>query len=93
MARLYKHGREMLRVKLNLPDRTDGTTDRCKTRVYMADGKVLEKYQVRFHEHSPYSGPSSYLHDWGWHIIGQYGTRVTLESARVHYEKKGWIVQ
>lgn len=91
MAKLSARGRvELLRVKKSLPDKSDefGTlTQRSLTRAYMSDGKVLEKYQVRFPAEN-YRG--SYLHDWGWNVRGTYSK--PIETVRKAYIENGWEV-
>ena len=81
MAKLSAHGRELLRVAreriVSDPDRS--TTWERITRTYHADGKVLQKYDVRFKPDTYH--PEGELHSYGWKLFGKIKKDRTAQEA------------
>lgn len=80
MARLGKHGTELLRVvkeiEINNPE--SSTTWERKTRAYMSDGTILQKFDVRFK-------PMGYqtvgeVHSYGWKVFGKLKPEITMTA-------------
>ena len=74
MARLSKHGNELLRIELvrDVTDPAEDITWSRVTRAYMSKGIILEKRDVRW-KPGPYDTPSEIaaggrLYSWGWKI-------------------------
>jgi len=81
MAKLSAHGRELLRVEreraINDPERSI-TWERL-TRSYHADGKVLQKYDIRFKPDTYH--PQGELHSYGWKLFGKIKADRTAQQA------------
>jgi hypothetical protein len=102
MARLNKHGRELLRVsrekdynpddRIILKDGTDlglrNTTWECVTRAYMADGTILQKHDVRF-KPTAYDGGRSF-YSYGWKIYGKLKAGI---DPQAHATKTAQLIQ
>jgi hypothetical protein len=71
MARLGKHGTELLRIEreLTITNPESSTDWQRHTRAYFADGKILEKYDVNF-KPSTYR-PKGERHSYGWKLHSQ----------------------
>lgn len=83
MAKLKSHGQELLRISrerehnptdhIILKDGTDigeyGTTWEKTTKAYMADGKILQKHDVRFKPDS--MDPKGRYYSYGWKLFGK----------------------
>ncbi len=81
MAKLSAHGRELLRVAR---ERVIEDTDRSViwervTRTYHADGKVLQRYDVRFKPDMYH--PEGELHSYGWKLFGKIKKDRTAQEA------------
>lgn len=87
MARLSKHGQELLRIEreINIPD-GDLTTWERKTIAVMADGVVLEKRDVRF-KPSQYD-PRPSVYSYGWKIRGKAKVGKTAQDVVASYLKR-----
>jgi hypothetical protein len=79
MARLKCHGRELLRLEreINTPDGELTTWERI-TKVYMSDGKVMSKLDVRF-KPSTFE-PHGRNYSYGWKIAGTKKAEVTMQA-------------
>jgi hypothetical protein len=71
MARLSKHGKELLRIEkeTDITDLAENITWRRVTRAYMADGKVLQKIDVRW-KPDQYR-PTGEFYSFGWKVDGK----------------------
>jgi hypothetical protein len=81
MAKLSAHGKELLRVER---ERQIGGSERSVTwervtRTYHADGKVLQKYDVRFKPDTYH--PQGELHSYGWKLFGRLKRDRTAQQA------------
>lgn len=81
MARLSKHGTELLRVakETDITDPNENITWARSTRAYMSDGTVLVKRDVRFK-------PDQFdrvgkMHTWGWKVFGHVKADRTPQQA------------
>jgi hypothetical protein len=87
MAKLSAHGKELLRIELEKDDtRPDSsTTWSRKTRAYMADGKVLEKFDVRFKPDQ--FRPKGEFYSYGWKLVAKQ-KKTTTDEAYIAYVRK-----
>jgi hypothetical protein len=91
MAKLSAHGREILRLEQErtIPDSEDRLCNwERKTRAYMADGKIMEKWDVRFRPDSldlANGRPDGRPHTYGWKIAGKLKAGFSMDehAARV----------
>jgi hypothetical protein len=90
MARLSKHGRELLRVEKEkeITDPSENITWERTTRAYMSDGTVLAKHDVRFKPNSLYGGQTGEFYSWGWKIFGKIKADRTPEQAVANISEK-----
>ncbi len=81
MARLSKHGKELLRVEkeTDISDPNDNITWRRVTRAYMSDGTVLAKNDVRWKPDT--YRPNGEFYSWGWKIFGKIKSDRTPQTA------------
>jgi hypothetical protein len=86
MAKLSAHGRELLRLEheREIPDAEDRLCNwERKTRAYMADGKILEKWDVRFKPDSldlANGRAAGRLHSYGWKLTAKLKTGFAMEQ-------------
>src|SRR3979490_2311006 len=80
MARLGKHGNELLRVaKEHEYDNADSnTTWERRTRAYMSDGTILQKFDVRF-KPTQYQ-PVGEFYSYGWKVFGKLKPEITMAA-------------
>jgi hypothetical protein len=80
MARLSKHGAELLRIEVeaDVTEPDASTTWERLTRAYMADGKILEKRDVRFKPSA--ISPNGENYTWGWKL----GRRQLKPEVNIH---------
>jgi hypothetical protein len=75
MARLSKHGKELLRIarELDITDPTESITWARTTDAYMSDGTVLRKRDVRFkpNPNASWEDKRGELYSWGWKVLGK----------------------
>ncbi len=83
MARLSKHGKELLRVEkeMDVTDPAENIVWTRTTRAYMADGVVLVKRDVRFKPNSLYGGQTGEFYSWGWKVFGKVKADRTPQQA------------
>jgi len=83
MARLHKHGKELLRVEkeIDVTDPAENITWARTTRAYMQDGTVLVKRDVRFKPNTLYGGRTGEFYSWGWKVFGKVKSDRTPEQA------------
>ena len=90
MARLGKHGKELLRItkEIDTPD-GDLTIWECRTRAYMSDGKVLEKWDVRFkpNPNATWENPRGEFHGYGWKITAKKKPTVSMADYLAMVER------
>jgi len=93
MAKLSARGRtELFRAFKQEQTPNDNYKEWKKTFiVLMSDGKILEKYQVKFK-------PTTYdkkgiLHDWGWKVKGKIKQGVESEKYRDLLKNHGWTIE
>lgn len=80
MARLKKHGKELLRIEQEREVTDDSSITWQKwTRTYHADGKVLQKIDVRFKPDA--IRPKGEFYSYGWKITGTIKKDRTPEQA------------
>jgi len=82
MARLSKHGTELLRVakeQQDVTDPNDSCTWRRWTRAYMSDGTVLSKFDVQF-KPTPYRTVGE-MYSYGWKVHGKVKSDRTPQQA------------
>jgi hypothetical protein len=91
MARLSKHGTELLRiaVETDIDNPESSTTWERLTRSYMSDGKILEKRDVRFKPTAISRVGESY--SWGWKL-GRRQLKPTVD-IREHVAKIAGIIR
>ena len=86
MAKLSAHGHEILRLEQerDIPASEDSLCNwERKTRSYMSDGKILEKWDVRFRPDSLDTAngrPNGRLHSYGWKITAKLKTGFAMEQ-------------
>ena len=71
MAKLSAHGRELLRIEreLEITDPESSTTWARITRTYHADGKILQKHDVKFKPDS--YRPNGERYSYGWKLYAK----------------------
>lgn len=81
MAKLSAHKKELLRVERerDIMDPERLITWERVTRTYHSDGKVLQKYDVRFKADSYH--PNGELHSYGWKVEGKIKADRTPQQA------------
>jgi hypothetical protein len=86
MAKLKAHGTELLRLEKER-ETPDGelTTWERKTRVVMADGKVLQKYDVQFKPDQ--FRPKGERYSYGWKLIAKAKPGKTAQDIVAVYLK------
>lgn len=87
MARLKKHGKELLRIEqeaiITNPERS--TIWERVTRTYHADGKILVKHDVRWKPDTYH--PAGELYSYGWKVWGNVKKGVDIPAAYAKIEK------
>ena len=71
MAKLSAHGRELLRIsrEVTVTDPSRSTTWERKTQAYFPDGKILQKYDVRWKPDTYH--PQGELYSYGWKLFAR----------------------
>jgi hypothetical protein len=89
MARLSKHGTELLRIELerDVIESESSTDWRRTTRAYMSDGKVMQKIDVHFKPTTYQAKGERYSYGWKLYATRKAGT--TLESYALYVSKLG----
>ncbi len=89
MAKLNAHGRELLRIELEkeITDPSDSITWARWTRTYHADGKILQKYDVRWKPDTYH--PSGEKYSFGWKLKAK--VKAGLDPVKVAAEKAARI--
>lgn len=82
MARLSKHGRELLRIEVEYPVTPDGDLGRVDARKvvksYRSDGHIMRKDCAHFAADGDRAG---YWHDWGWKLYKKFKAGIDLPAA------------
>jgi len=60
------------------------------TKTLMSDGKILEKWDVRFRPHMSYDPPEGNFHSYGWKVYGKAKAGLTAERFIEVYVKAGY---
>ncbi len=89
MAKLSANGRELLRVELekDITDPTENITWCRWTRTYHSNGKILQKYDVRFKPDN--YRPQGEFHSFGWKLFAR--VKQGLDPAQVASSKAARI--
>jgi hypothetical protein len=89
MARLSKHGTELLRIELerDVTEIESSTDWRRTTRAYMSDGKVMQKIDVHFKPTSYQAKGERYSYGWKLYATRKAGT--TIEHYTAYVSKLG----
>ena len=85
MAKLSAHGKELLRIELEkeISDPNDSITWARWTRVYHSDGKILQKYDVRWKADTYH--PNGEKYSFGWKLKAK--VKPGLDPVKVAAEK------
>jgi len=84
MARLNKHGKELLRVEAEIPNPESTLTSWERvTRTYHSDGQVLQKHDVRWKPDLAH--PQGELYSYGWKLFAKLkrGVDPVVHAAKV----------
>ena len=98
MAKLKAHGQELLRIERERDTCVSTlTTWERETRVYMSDGVILTKIDVRFRP--DVIDPQGSYHSYGWKKFGRLKDELRADMSKYVEEKKqrivntGWVVR
>jgi hypothetical protein len=89
MARLSKHGTELLRIEAehNITDSERSTDWERRTRAYMSDGKVMQKVDVHFKPTTYQAKGERY--SYGWKLYANRKAGTTIEHYQGYVSKLG----
>jgi hypothetical protein len=98
MAKLSAHGRELLRIEreVEVNDPEQSITWARWTRTYHADGKILQKYDVKF-KPSPYQTQGE-RYSYGWKLYARLkkeidpATHVAKQTELIREGKSKWSI-
>src|ERR1700694_2560670 len=87
MARLSKHGTELLRIESehDIADPERSTDWQRTTRAYMSDGKVMQKIDVHFRPTAYQAKGERY--SYGWKLYATHKKGTTIEQYRDYVSK------
>jgi hypothetical protein len=86
MARLWKNGKEVLRVSKEKEFSDGNYSWKRVTRTVHENGAILEKYDSRLRENSKqYSGT--------WKKRGKVKAGVNIQAVKAHFDKHNWKIE